>query len=163
MPFVLSPASLRSHWVLVELGGALALKKVIVPILMYIGPNEVPDPIKRLLARDINDIDKYYDQLRRQLTSGQSPKPSKPRPQRTRQTSFKVGDKVRIPEAGGDRVQEIVWNPDGEMNKFLGREATVTRLYSNFGARLDIDDGQFVWAFDWLRPSPKASRGRAAG
>src|SRR5262249_6869733 len=39
---LLSPASLNSHWVLVELGGALSLRKRVVPILLYVGVNETP-------------------------------------------------------------------------------------------------------------------------
>ena len=60
---LLSPSSLKSHWVLVELGGALALKKHIVPILLYIGPNEVPEPIK-----------KYLPSVRRPASTGWTPR-----------------------------------------------------------------------------------------
>ena len=57
--FLLSPSSLKSEWVLVELGGALALEKNIIPILLYVGVNEIPSMISLKLARDINDIDGY--------------------------------------------------------------------------------------------------------
>ena len=50
---LLSPASLKSEWVLLELGGAMALGKNIVPILMYVGANELPKAITLRLARDI--------------------------------------------------------------------------------------------------------------
>jgi hypothetical protein len=56
---LLSPDSIKSHWVLIELGGALALKKRVVIILLYLGANEIPQPITKYLARDINEIDKY--------------------------------------------------------------------------------------------------------
>src|SRR5947209_19311991 len=52
---LLSPASVKSEWVLLELGGALALGKTVVPILLYVGANEVPQAINLKLARDIND------------------------------------------------------------------------------------------------------------
>jgi len=60
---LLSPASLKSTWVFIELGGARALGKRVAPILLHVGANEVPQPISHSLCRDINDIDKYYDEL----------------------------------------------------------------------------------------------------
>src|SRR5437016_2873508 len=64
---LLSPDSLKSHWVLVELGGALALKKRIVIILLHLGANDIPPPISKFLARDINDVEKYYEEIRKRL------------------------------------------------------------------------------------------------
>src|SRR6267378_5040048 len=60
---IISPVSLKSHWVFIEIGSAKALGKRIVPILFHIEPNEVPNAISQLLARDINDIDIYYKEL----------------------------------------------------------------------------------------------------
>ena len=53
---ILSPASLKSEWVLIELGGALALEKKVIPILLYVGANEMPNAINLKLARDINQL-----------------------------------------------------------------------------------------------------------
>ena len=44
---LLSPASVKSDWVLVEVGGAKALGKRLVPILFYLGANEIPSPISK--------------------------------------------------------------------------------------------------------------------
>lgn len=60
---LLSPAALESHWVLVEIGGAKALNKRLIPILVHVGPNELPQPIAKGLARDLNDVEKYFDEV----------------------------------------------------------------------------------------------------
>ena len=60
---LLSPASLKSTWVLMELGGAKVLRKKIAPILHHVGVNEVPQPISHALCRDLNDVEKYYDEI----------------------------------------------------------------------------------------------------
>ena len=87
---LVSPASITSHWVFIELGGAKALGKRVVPILFHVGANEVPAAIAQLLARDINDFDRYVDELasngagKRAAASRKAPKPKKaadkPRP-----------------------------------------------------------------------------------
>jgi hypothetical protein len=60
---LLSPVALKSHWVLLEVGGAKALKKRLVPILIHVGPNELPAPLAKGFARDLNEIDKYFDEV----------------------------------------------------------------------------------------------------
>jgi hypothetical protein len=64
---LLSPAAIKSHWVLVEIGGARALKKRLVPIMLHIGPNDLPAPISKGLARDLNDIEKYYAEVKARI------------------------------------------------------------------------------------------------
>lgn len=59
---LLSPAALKSHWVLLEVGGAKALKKRLIPILIHVGPNEPPPPLAKGLARDLNEIEQYLDE-----------------------------------------------------------------------------------------------------
>jgi hypothetical protein len=41
---LISTASLKSHWVFIEIGAARALQKHIIPILFHIQPNEIPQP-----------------------------------------------------------------------------------------------------------------------
>lgn len=41
---ILSPTALRSHWVLIEVGGAKVLGKRVVPILLGVTPNAIPQP-----------------------------------------------------------------------------------------------------------------------
>jgi hypothetical protein len=60
---LLSPAALKSHWVLLEVGGAKALNKRLIPILIHVGPNDLPPPLAKGLARDLNEIERYFDEV----------------------------------------------------------------------------------------------------
>src|ERR1700761_3166199 len=67
---LLSPAALASHWVLLEIGGAKALGKLLIPILLHVGPNELPQPLAKGLARDLNDVDRYFAEVEQRLNPG---------------------------------------------------------------------------------------------
>lgn len=60
---LLTPTSAASQWVLIELGGALALGKRVVPVLYHVQSGSVPQAICNTLSRDINEIEHYYDEL----------------------------------------------------------------------------------------------------
>lgn len=60
---LLTPTSVTSPWVLVELGGALVLNKRVIAFHTYLKPNEIPDPITPVMRRHINDTKPYYDEL----------------------------------------------------------------------------------------------------
>ncbi len=60
---LLSPFSMKSHWVMVELGGAIALDKRVVPILLCMEQDDVPDVLNITLARKIADIQKYFSEI----------------------------------------------------------------------------------------------------
>jgi len=161
---LLSPDSVKSDWVLIELGGAIALKKRLVPVLLYVGVNEIPRPITKHLARDINDIDRYYQEVSQLLEGATVPKTVLSPPRRIRrrapQRSFKVGDRVKIAETPQadrpDRGAHAAINWSDAMDKFCGKESTVASVDSDGTLRLDIDNGEYWWAFEWLtlvRPS----------
>lgn len=150
---LLSPDSIKSHWVLIELGGALALKKRIVIVLLYLGANDIPPPISKYLARDINEVERYYDEVRK-LLAGQHIK-TKNTPARKRVLpvrTFKPGDMVRIistPQYATSH--EVGWSKDGEMDKYCGTVATVAEISKGDGTvRIAEDEGKWHWAFDWL-------------
>lgn len=69
-------------------------------------------------------------------------------------SKFGEGKSVWIATSKPDIVEgpiAIVWNQG--MNKYLGRTAHVSQLDEKRRAvRLDIDEGQYWWSFDWLRP-----------
>lgn len=147
---LLSPASIKSQWVLIELGGAKALSKRIVPILLHVGSNEVPAAISQLLARDINEFEVVLTEL-----SG------KARPKLATRTSSKVkdvsgyaiGDRVRIVAVehltDEDRLASPKW-VDG-MDKFSGVITEVTG-FSKSGNNLLLaaDGGDFRWSPRWV-------------
>jgi hypothetical protein len=95
---LLSPTSVHSEWVLLELGGALALHKRVIPVLLHVGINDLPKAITLKLARDINELDRYYEELA--ARTGHVPgKPHKARRKRKRSRParrFQIGDTIRI-------------------------------------------------------------------
>jgi hypothetical protein len=169
---LLSPSALKSHWVLLEVGGAKALGLRLIPILLHVGPNELPAPLGKGLARDLNEIDKYYEEVKQRIAgsdaagppvrarpraraSTRTPVRVRQRPQRQRrQRRFKKGDKVRIPnQPQPDFLIEdgvIDWAPG--MTQHAGKAAIVTFADTDRTVHLDVDDGVFWWAMDWLEP-----------
>jgi len=155
---LLSPASLNSHWVLIEVGGAMALGKRIVPVLLYLGANEIPSPISKHLARDINEIDKYYNELKHGTASAKATKdkvkPIKPKQIKPIKTTYKVGDLIMLPlkrQKPAMREKDININWDSEMDDYIGKEANIIEVDNNDNSvRVDIDNGEWWWAFEWI-------------
>jgi TIR domain-containing protein len=165
---LLSPASINSHWVFIELGGAKALGKKVVPILLHLGANEIPAPIAQLLARDINDFDKYLAELRSPDGKPATKKAASPRSRRTRRrvpvftgqdgptlshTRFVIGDKVRIAQVehltDHDKSTLPVWVT--EMDKYSGAETQVIEVFQHEGwLQLAVDEGNWYWAPSWV-------------
>lgn len=155
---LLSPAALASHWVLLEIGGARALGKRLVPILLHVGPNELPHPLQKDLARDLNDVDKYYDEVRRRIAGAPEPRPRRTRRPPTsaaspRRRTFEVGDSVRIPshpqQAFISSKGRVVWHDT--MTAHAGKVAVVTEVDDDRTVKLDPGD-DWWWAMDWLEP-----------
>jgi hypothetical protein len=163
---LLSPASLTSSWVLIEMGGARALNKRLVPILLHVGANELPMVISRGLARDINDIDKYFDEVvaRRdggdlEASRGQQLASAGPLVIARR---FVVGDLVRLPLREPSTLTDsdgrvIGWN-DG-MTAIVGQITSVVSIEPDFAdaVRVAADNGVWVWLMDWLVSADEAS------
>lgn len=153
---LVSPGALRSHWVMMEVGAARTLGKRLVPILINVSPNELPQPINRHLARDLNQIDRYYSELRQRSSSSVAsteplllPSPTSAREQ---DKPLTVGDPVVIAERPIDTESFPVLSDD--MRLYLGMRAHIvapgwedqgTKTY-----RLDVDDGTWYWAERWL-------------
>lgn len=157
---LLSPASVSSHWVLVELGGAIALKKHLVPVLLYLGANDIPAPIQRFLARDINDLQKYYEELttRPKVAQRQSveKKVAKKRAEKKAvHRPLKIGDTVRLvavrPKLDSPEENRFGWA--NSMDVYLGTTTTVAEIEKRDGHalhRLQVDDGEHAWYRGWL-------------
>lgn len=60
---LLTRDSVARPWVLVEIGGALALDKHLVAIVNHVNHSEIPDAIAGCLAIDLNDFDTYVEQV----------------------------------------------------------------------------------------------------
>lgn len=173
---LLSPASIASHWVLIELGGAKALGKKVIPILFHLGANEIPPAISQLLARDINDFDKYLEELQHEQASKSAPAKikteatvtaSRTSPKEESKTRKKPGEFELHHSQGdlskGDRVRilqvELLTDEDKEespkwvrgMNKYSG---LVTRIVGFATERdwavIEVDGGDYWWLSSWL-------------
>lgn len=160
---LLSPMALRSEWVLIEIGGARALRKRLVPILHHVGANDLPDVLRDDLARDLNEIDVYYQEVvqRAQADEGEAapeadaaePAPQPPATPQTPPPSFEVGDSVQIPEQPQPPAELpngmiVGWND--RMTRYAGKRATITHVNPNQAVRLDADSGSWWWAQEWL-------------
>jgi hypothetical protein len=166
---LLSPTALQSTWVMLEIGGAKALKKRLIPIMLHIGANDVPAPLSKDLARDLNDIDSYYNEAAERARAGEEvseeaeeraeEEASAQKQERTiarPRRAYQTGDWVKIPEQpqplytmsdGGG----ISWN--AEMTSHCGKIAMVTGRFGDEAVYLDVDDSGWVWAMDWLEPA----------
>jgi len=155
---LLSHASLKSHWVLLEVGAARALRKPLMVILNGVLPNDVPWPLNRVLARDLNQVEKYYGEVRQRLEGNGRRNPLPPSlpivtPAMPPKVHFDVNDSVVISEVPAD--PNLFPRLNDEMKRFLGQ---ATRIIgpgwdlrdgtSTF--RLEIDGGQNIWADRWL-------------
>jgi TIR domain len=163
---LLSPASVKSQWVLIELGGAKALGKHIVPVLYHVGSNEIPQAISNLLARDINDLDKYFDELKKlQVAATKSPEAvaivaakteasAKKALKTTHKTmgGFRVGQKVRVAQVEHLTPEDKDLWPKWvtSLDKYSGTIAEITAFSPNGGAYLDITGDKFKWNLRWL-------------
>lgn len=156
---ILSPASIKSEWVLLELGGALALEKKIIPILLYVGANEIPQAINLKLARDINTIQLYYNEVSLALSG----KISQPKISAIKKVSKKEklnsGERVLITSIRPRDVMRneslIDWEP--EMDQYLGKETFVLEEIDNVEdayllKNVKADTTYFVFAREWLTP-----------
>jgi transcription antitermination factor NusG len=164
---LVSPASVKSEWVLIELGGAIALEKKIIPILLYVGANELPQIINLRLSRDINDIENYYSEVIKKVTGVPVTKESTKKKvtdmsvakkkDRRKSSTFKKGDVVKIVSDVPDNIFKgpllVDWEKD--MNKFLGQTTKISLALGDETYHLEIDEndgttGLFIFAEEWL-------------
>jgi hypothetical protein len=164
---LLSPASLTSHWVFIELGGAKALGKHIVPVLLHVSGNQIPQAISQLLARDINDIDKYLDELKK-LQSVATASPDKVAAVvaqveaeakeanvslATTYGGFSIGDKVWVAQVehltDEDKAKWPTWVKS--MDKYSGVVTRITGFSPAGAAYLEAEpERMYKWNINWL-------------
>ena len=63
---VLSPASVQSHWVSIEIGAALGQRKRVTPILNNVSATEM-GPLQGIRALLLNEFDDFLVDLKRRL------------------------------------------------------------------------------------------------
>jgi hypothetical protein len=163
---LLSPTAVASPWVLLEIGAAWALDMRLVPIMHGIGINELPSAIDKRQARDLNEISRYYEELKGRIGTGRGssaadiatpskagavPLASRPLPEGV---DPGIGDRVitptivppNIPKPSGKVVNFV-----DDMAKYLGVSARIIDVEpSDRTVRLDVDGGVYWWAVEWL-------------
>jgi hypothetical protein len=157
---LLSPAALKSPWVLMEIGGAKVLRKRLIPILVHVGTNDLPHPLAAGLARDLNEIEDYLDEVSERSNSvgvGGAPYDAEPLEARVARPAkeFSVGDRVRLPRVAPTHTLDREGNEvsfNRYMENFLGMSAEVVEVMSHGWTRIDLDNGDWVWLMDWLEP-----------
>lgn len=158
---LLSPMALKSEWVLIEIGGARALRKRLVPILHHVGANDLPDALRDDLARDLNEIHVYYDEVIQRAQADVEAVPEyeaaedAPQPDTPQEPppSFEVGDSVQLPEQPQPSAELpngmiVTWND--RMTRYAGKHAVITHVNTDRAVRLDVDSGSWWWAQEWL-------------
>ena len=149
---LISPASVTSQWVFIELGGAIALNKKVIPVLLHVGSNEIPPAISNLLARDINDLDKYFHELKNPKKAKNVAKVEKEKISKQAIEGFAVGDLIQIVQEEHLTDEDKLLFPKwvNNMNKFSGMKSRVTGFSPKGAIFLEIDGGKYKWNTTWL-------------
>lgn len=151
---LLSPESRKSDWVLMELGGATFLRKKIIIILLHSGINDIPPSVSKYLARDINDIEKYYTELQDRLAGKPVQKITKPiqdKGKTNRSTEFSIGEFVRLVSRKPSSVRSNIGWIEEDMEEYLGRKVEISLVDpEDRSVQIKQDGGEFWWAFEWL-------------
>jgi hypothetical protein len=149
---LISPASVSSQWVFIELGGAIALDKKVIPVLLHVGSNEIPSVISSLLARDINDLDKYFDEINNPTRTIVVERSVMEKISKKAIAGYSVNDLIQIAQVEHLTDEDKLLSPkwvDG-MNKYSGMSSRVTGFSVKGNIYLDIDGGKYKWNTSWL-------------
>lgn len=135
----------KSEWVLAEIGAALALDKVILPILCGCSIEEAPKMLREIHHEEsvgslIEKIcSRFGDCTEPHVTGG----------------AVVAGSTVKLPAETpasafrGDGNRSVDWS--SEMDPYLGTQSCVTEVSTDLrAAKLECDQGQFWYAFEWL-------------
>jgi TIR domain len=154
---LLSPQSKASTWVFMEIGGARALQKGVATILINLGANDVPAPLNEALVRELNEIDRYYEELKRR--DGGHDKAKRKRKLATKtaakqkdRKSLGVGSHVTIadPNVLSEAIKQQNPRWVSEMDRFSGKSTVINDVEEKGFYRLQIDGGDYLWHADWL-------------
>jgi hypothetical protein len=68
--FLVTPAALRSGWMVVELGMADGFERIIVPVTAGLKPLDLPAPFQTYQTVPFDEVDEAISSLAEQLTAG---------------------------------------------------------------------------------------------
>ena len=64
---LITPESVNSEWVYIEIAAAWMMKKRIICVLCHVSTDKIPNQIKLKKAIKINELDKYLDEIRERI------------------------------------------------------------------------------------------------
>ena len=70
MCILCTPTSIKSEWVITELGAAWALNKRIIPVLHRLDISQLPERLRSRECVDLSDFDECIEQIYRRLKAG---------------------------------------------------------------------------------------------
>jgi hypothetical protein len=70
--FLVTPAALRSEWLLTELGMAEGLDRIILPVTTGLKATELPEPLRGLQVTPFDEVDAAILALTEKLMAGTS-------------------------------------------------------------------------------------------
>ena len=149
---LISPTSVSSQWVFIELGGAIALDKKVIPVLLHVGSNEIPSAISNLLARDINDLDKYFQELKTPAKGKIAKASTIEVISKKAIQGFAVGDVIQIAQVEHLTEEDKLLSPKwvNGMDKFSGMRTRVTGFSDKGRLYIEIDNGKYRWNTSWI-------------
>jgi hypothetical protein len=146
-----SKEALASPWVMLEVGAAYGLGLRVVPILIDMGINDLPQTLSHQSVIRRDQLDAYLEQVARRVDGLRWPARGKD-PLRAA-VPFAVGERVVAagPAGDGDAREDIGWRRG--MVRFVGATARITEVAKGDAAvRLNVDGGEYWWAVEWLTP-----------
>jgi hypothetical protein len=61
---LLTPESLQRQWVIVEIGMAVIIDRLVVPLMYHVGGGEIPEIIRDQKGYHLNELDRYLAGLK---------------------------------------------------------------------------------------------------
>ena len=121
------------------------MDKTIIPILLHVEQNEIPAVISQLLARSINDLEKYLEELDALDAGREVETPTEIDSSTKCIEGLKIGEKVRVIDAehltDEDKMQSPKWTKS--MDKYSGVMTEIVGFTKQGNAMLAVDDTEF--------------------
>lgn len=140
---LITPRSLNSNWLYLESGASWILQKELIPILMFINPNDLPEPLREYQARTIEtkqQIEELVNELGEQRPSGSH------RGGNTDPDNFTFQDLHAELNNFLNRITKERWIPDLVIGSGRGGVIVAAIIATNLGhIPLKMIDCQFQW------------------
>jgi hypothetical protein len=141
---LVTPRSCHSNWLLLESGASWILQKKLIPLLMFVTADDLPEPLREYQARIIETkagVQLLVDELEHQRPRGAH------RGQNARPDVFSLQDLLAELEVFLGRITQERWIPDLIVGSGRGGVIVGAIIATNLGHKpLKMVDCQFRWA-----------------